>query len=262
MSDLNIDPTEEVNAQEPTEALGDYNSLRQFARFWAVTVDDPDDIENEAVVVSTLFRAYIHNVKPEALGTNQIRVPFLEDRPPSLVIDGHLIQSIANADSAVITGSSGSKFIIANRSSSTFTITISTSSTVGDDQRCVGCFEWDGSAIVPGSITSYELTTTGGLTSLSDDIVKVWGEIATGGTITESFGLSSVSLLATGQYRLTFSRSFSSTNYAVAATPITASNVNITIVSQSISTVDIYLFNNAGSAISVAFTFMIIGRLI
>ncbi len=73
------------------------------------------------------------------------------------MVNGFLLQNTANADlstAARPTGAAATWYLFANRTagSSAFTLTVNSSAVAGVDQRCIGRFYWDGSAIIPASI--------------------------------------------------------------------------------------------------------------
>jgi hypothetical protein len=261
MSDLNIDPTNAVAAQDPTEAQADYNTLRQFARFWALTIDDPDDIENESVVVSTLFQRWIQNVRPIAVSSDtKIRVVYSADRPPSMILDGHLVQNTSNTTSDAYVGGAGTIYGIAIRNGKRFTLEIRDSSVEGEDERVVCEMEWDGSAIIDGSIVSYEAEGIGGVQELDPEVIKAWCSVLLAGSIGDSHQVSSVSKGATGIYTINLSRSFLNNNYAVVGCAYNATaGFNVSVRSKTANQCVIGVYNLAGSLSDQNFDVWFIG---
>ncbi len=143
----------DVAAGQPT-ASAHYNTLRADAlRFGEAAAD--------SVNLGELFSRYEHNLRLQYLATNRLRVPGSVTVPVGIVINGIPLRSVANVDLAAGSAPSGAAatyyvFAIATAASTTFTIDVNTSSAEGTDQRLIGSFYWDGSAIVQDSIiTSY-----------------------------------------------------------------------------------------------------------
>lgn len=116
------------------------------------------DSTNAATLGAVLGR-YSQWVKPQYLATNKIRIPYSAARPPALVVNGYLLKAAADVDSAAASGAAGMRYVMAVRtaSSTTFTITVSaTSTTEATDERLIGSFYWDGSNIQQGSIKGEE----------------------------------------------------------------------------------------------------------
>ena len=139
----------DVSAGQPT-AASHYNTLRADAlRFGEPAAD--------AATLADLFSRYEHNLRMEYLATHKIRVPGSVTAPVGIVINGIPLRSSANVDLAAGDVPSGAAatyyvFAVATAGSTTFTIDTSTSATEGEDQRLIGSFYWNGSAIVQDSI--------------------------------------------------------------------------------------------------------------
>ncbi len=88
---------------------------------------------------------------PERLDPTRVRVPYQINKPPTLMINGYMLQASANVDLAtgVISGAAATWYIFAVRSaeSSTFTLTANTSAAEATDQRLIGEAVWSGTAI-------------------------------------------------------------------------------------------------------------------
>ena len=127
-----------------------YNNLRSDALYFGRAADD-------AVTLAALLERYESRLEIERLNTDQLRVPASTSEPVSLVIAGYMVQAAANVDLAAEnkpSGAAGTYYIFANRAddSTTFTLTVSTSITEGENQRRIGRFYWDGSKIIRDSI--------------------------------------------------------------------------------------------------------------
>ena len=139
----------EVSAGDATLAAH-YNSLRSDALFLGQSGDD-------AVNLAALLERYETRLKIERLNTDQVRIVASASEPVSLLIAGYMVQAVANVDLAADHkpyGTENTFYIFANRAddSTTFTLSVSTSSTEGENQRRVGRFYWDGAKIEKDSI--------------------------------------------------------------------------------------------------------------
>jgi hypothetical protein len=139
----------EVSAGDATLA-SHYNSLRSDALFLGQSGDD-------AVNLAALLERYETRLKIDRLNTDQVRIVASATEPVSLMIAGYMVQAVANVDLAAEHKPSGAEntfYIFANRAddSTTFSLTVSTSSTEGENQRRIGRFYWDGTRIVRDSI--------------------------------------------------------------------------------------------------------------
>ncbi len=138
-----------VSAGQPT-AADHYNHLRQDALNLG---------QNEADVVNlgTFLKRYAAGVKLQYLSANRVRVPYTSSNPPTLMIDGCMLQSTGNVDlpSGLISGSAATWYIFAVRSveSSSFTLSTNTSPTEVTGTRLIGEVYWNGSSIA--SIVCY-----------------------------------------------------------------------------------------------------------
>lgn len=129
-----------------------YNNLRADGVFLGQVAAD-------SVPLGTLLERYESRLELELLDTTKIRVPASATAPVSLLIDGYLCQAVADVDldgGEVPAGGAAAYYIFANRtgSSTTFTLTVNTSSTEAADQRRIGRFYWDGSKIIKDSVRS------------------------------------------------------------------------------------------------------------
>jgi len=138
-----------VSAGDPTQA-SHYNNLRLDALYMGQAVTD-------AVKLGTLLERYESRLEIERLNTTQLRVVAAAAAPVSLMIGGCMVQAVANVDldaGDAPSGAAADYYIFANRaaSSTTFTLSVSTSSTESASTRRIGRFYWDGTAIVKDSI--------------------------------------------------------------------------------------------------------------
>ena len=139
----------EVSAGDATLA-SHYNSLRSDALLLGQSGDD-------AVFLAALLERYETRLNIERLNTDQVRIVASATEPVSLMIAGYMVQAMANVDLAADQKPSGTEntfYVFANRAddSTTFTLSVSTSSTEGENQRRIGRFYWDGAKIEKDSI--------------------------------------------------------------------------------------------------------------
>ena len=138
-----------VSAGDATLA-SQYNNLRSDALFLGRSADD-------AVNLLSLLERYESGLTIQRLDTDRLRIPASEAEPVSLMVDGYMVQAVDNVDLAEEdkpTGTEYTFYVFANREddSTTFTLSVSTASTEGANQRRIGRFHWDGSQIVEDSI--------------------------------------------------------------------------------------------------------------
>jgi hypothetical protein len=143
----------QVTAGQPT-AAEHYNNLRKDAL-------NLGQAESDAVNLGMFFKRFSNGIKLEYLPNHRVRVPHSSMNPPTLMINGYMLQSDANVDLPVglISGPAAMWYIFAVRSpgSSTFTLTANTSASEGSNHRLIGQAYWTGSALI--SALSY-LTPT------------------------------------------------------------------------------------------------------
>lgn len=259
MPTRNIDQIPEVIAGNPTKR-DEYNLLMMYATYLGVNNADFNDTPLANVTLAQLFIRWMQNMRPQALGTTQIRIPFSPERPPSMILDNHLIQSTADVDSAMIAGGAGTRFIMAVRSVKTFTIVIRTSAVEGDDERLLGSFSWSGTAIVSGTIVGYELEGIGGIVFDDPEIVKVWVSSDNAGNILESFNVDSITKTGTGVYQINYSITFQSSVYCAI---VTCNNDNKFAVARdrTVNDCDVATHTSTGSAEDDSFSLVILGEL-
>ncbi len=114
---------------------------------------------DDAVALGAALERYATRLEIEKISAAAVRVPASATAPVSLVIQGFLCQAVANVDLAggeAPAGVAAPYYVFANRAddSTTFTLTVSTIITQGANQRRIGRFYWDGSAIVKDSVRS------------------------------------------------------------------------------------------------------------
>ncbi|MDO9546637.1 MAG: hypothetical protein Q7J07_07805 [Pelolinea sp.] len=140
-----------VSAGDATLA-SHYNNLRADSVFLGKA-------PTAAIPLGTLLERYETRLEIEKLTLNTVRVPATAAVPVSLAVRGYLCQAVANVDLLVggaPAGAAAPYYVFANRAdaSTTFTLSVSTSSTEGADQRRIGRFYWDGAKIVKDSVRS------------------------------------------------------------------------------------------------------------
>ncbi len=139
----------QVTAGQPT-AAEHYNHLRKDAL-------NLGQAETDAVTLGKFFRRFASGMKLEYLANHRVRVPYSSANPPTLMVNGYMLQSDANVDLpvGVISGPAALWYIFAVRTagSTTFTLTANTSASEGNDQRLIGQAYWTGSTLI--SIVCY-----------------------------------------------------------------------------------------------------------
>ncbi len=132
-----------VTSGQPT-AADHYNNLRKDAL-------NLGQADADVVNLANFFNRFSQGVRIEYLATNRVRVPFAGSNPPTLMINGFMLQATDNVDlpSGLISGSPATWYIFANRAagSNTFTLTANTSATEGTDQRLIGQAYWNGTSL-------------------------------------------------------------------------------------------------------------------
>ncbi len=138
-----------VTAGQPT-AADHYNNLRKDAL-------NLGQADADVVNLGNFFKRFYQGVSLQYLATNRVRVPYSASNPPTLMINGFMLQAVANVDlpSGLISGAAATWYIFANRTagSTTFTLSANTSASEGTDQRLIGQAYWDGSSL--GLIVCY-----------------------------------------------------------------------------------------------------------
>ncbi|PKO00072.1 MAG: hypothetical protein CVU42_04845 [Chloroflexi bacterium HGW-Chloroflexi-4] len=134
----------QVTAGQPT-AAEHYNNLRKDAL-------NLGQADADAVKLGEFFRRFSSGVKLEYLANHRVRVPYSFAAPPSLMINGCMLQSDSNVDLPVglISGPAAMWYIFAVRTegSTSFTLTVNTSSSEGSNHRLIGQAYWTGSALI------------------------------------------------------------------------------------------------------------------
>jgi len=139
----------DVTAGQPT-AVAHYNTLRADALTLGQAAAD-------AVNLGDLLSEFESGFNLEILATTRLRCVASLTVPVCLVVAGYLLKTIINVDlsaGGVPSGVAADWYVFANRTaaSTTFTLSVNTSAVEAADQRLVGRFYWDGSAIVKDSI--------------------------------------------------------------------------------------------------------------
>ena len=124
----------------------------------------------------------------EILATNRLRVPYNVNKPPTLMINGYMLQACANVDlpSSQFSGSAATWYVFAVRAdgSDSFTLAVNTSSVEAANQRLIGEAYWDGSNVV--STTCYLFPSA---TLAPADYDSGWFACAYNNTYTKAHGL-------------------------------------------------------------------------
>jgi hypothetical protein len=132
-----------VTAGQPT-ASEHYNNLRLDALHLGAA-------EIDSKTLGGFLNRHAEHMTLERLDTTRVRVPHEINKPPTLMINGYMLQASANVDlpTGVISGAAATWYIFAVRSaeSTTFTLTANTSSAEATDQRLIGAAVWTGSYI-------------------------------------------------------------------------------------------------------------------
>jgi hypothetical protein len=232
----------QVSAGDATLATH-YNTLRSDALFLGQSDDD-------AVNLAALLERYESRLKIERLNTDQVRVVASETEPVSLMIAGYMVQAVANVDLATDQKPSGTEnthYIFANRAddSTTFTLTVSTSNTEGENQRRIGCFYWDGAKIEKDSVrTELAVQIKSLLSYVEPQICEGRLTVSTGVSVPSSDVSSSANVYFTphtGNRVALYVPNYGWRLY-------TFSELSLDLASISTDTnVDIWLYDNAGS---------------
>jgi hypothetical protein len=143
-----------VTAGQPT-AAEHYNFLRKDA----LNLGQSDA---DVVNLGTFFKRFASGLKLEYLANHRVRVPHSSANPPTLMINGFMLQADGNVDlpAGLISGPAATWYIFAVRSagSNSFTLTANTSSSEANDYRLIGQAYWTGSALI--SILCYLAPTS------------------------------------------------------------------------------------------------------
>jgi hypothetical protein len=101
-------------------------------------------------------------------------------------------------------------------------------------------------------------------TIASEDLratAKCWGwTVNASGTSSSIYNISSISYLADGQYRINWDVPFATNTYAVIVNGVNNSAVIATASNFTLASADVFLFNDAGVAVSSRFDVMAIGE--
>jgi hypothetical protein len=219
--------------------------------------------EDNAKTLGDFLGRYSQGMTLEILGIDQIRISYSARKPPTVMVNGYMLQATTNVDTPAHTGASGTYYVMAVRTAAslTFTTEIRSSAVEGTDERVVGEFYWDGAEIAETTIVSYELEGSA-LTNNSPMIIKAWGNISSAGAINDSEGIDSCNL-ASFDYTITWENPFKTTSYAVVAIPINTANGDrfCTIKAITSTSVTIQMHDDAGGAQNDGFTVIAIGEL-
>jgi hypothetical protein len=131
-------------------AASHYNNLRSDAMRLG-------NLAADSVNLGLLLKFFESQLTIKILGTTRIYVPASAAVPVSLVISGTPVQAVANVELALADAAAGAAddwYVFANKTAgtTTFTLSISTVSAEAANQRRLGQFYWNGTAIVKDSI--------------------------------------------------------------------------------------------------------------
>jgi hypothetical protein len=204
----------DVLSGQPT-AASQYNNLRADALRFGCG-------ENDALALGTFLRRTMSGVRIDYLAANRLRVPFSSSNPPSLVVNGYLLQANANVDlpAGMFSGAAAQWFIFAKRTagSTVFSLEVNTNSAETADQRLIGEVYWDGSNLVERSLLTYTLisnpatsvlrTTAQSIANISTTAVSFDSEIFDEGNQWLSAAPTRLTCGKAGTYVITGSASF------------------------------------------------------
>ena len=123
----------DVAGGQPTLAAH-YNNLRKDAVFLG-------NVSTESINLASFLAGVVTGLKLEYLATNRVKVPHVAAAPATLMIDGYLLQSYADVElpAGAFSGAAATWYVFAVRAStSTFTLSVSTSSAVIPGTRLIG----------------------------------------------------------------------------------------------------------------------------
>lgn len=138
-----------VSAGDATFAAH-YNDLRADSVHLGMAAADAEDL-------GTVLEKYESRLEISWYSDTKVKVVASASAPVSLIIDGYLCQIAATiflTDEEIPAGDAMAYYVFANRadSSTGFTLTVNSSITEAANQRLIGRFYWDSSAIVRDSI--------------------------------------------------------------------------------------------------------------
>ena len=141
----------QVTSGQPT-AADHYNNLRADALRLG-------NAEADSLTLKGFLNRHQEHMSLAYLSAARVKVPFDANKPPTIYINGYLLQAAAEVDlaSGLISGSAATWYIFAVRTagSTTFTLAANTSATESTDQRLIGEVYWDGSTIKKTTIKCY-----------------------------------------------------------------------------------------------------------
>lgn len=243
----------DVTAGQPT-AAAHYNNLRRDALHLGNADVDSKDMAN-------FLNRHAEHMSIEYLATNRVRVPYSINKPPTLMINGYMLQLAANADlpSGQFTGAAATWYIFAVRSagSTSFTLAVNTSAAEATDQRLIGEVYWDGSALSSSSIKCYFQQYITGFPTADYD--SGWFAVSAGTTYTKAHSLGvtprfhvllwSASSTGSGDVHpvyVIYSTSPASSVWQI----VTLNNSNVVVITGTGSACDVDMNNSTGGATS------------
>jgi hypothetical protein len=198
----------DVTSGQPT-AAAHYNNLRADALYLG-------NVPSDSKTLAGFLNRHAEHLSLQIIATNRLRVPYSINKPPTIMINGCLLQTSANVDlpSNQFSGAAATWYVFAVRSagSTTFTLAVNSSSAEATDQWLIGEAVWDGSNI--NSVTCYfapaaQLSTA--------DYDSGWFAVAYSNTYTKAHGFGQTPRLVV----LFWSASSSGATLNVPATSVT-----------------------------------------
>ncbi len=169
-----------VTSGQPTFAAH-YNNLRLDALSFG-------QAEADVVPPGTFLKRFAQGITLVYLATNRLRIPYNPLNPPTLMINGCMLQTAANVDlpAGLFSGLAATWYIFAVRTpgSTTFTLSVNTSPIETTDQRLIGQCTWDGIKV------TFVYTTVNSDHQLTDpDYDSGWFAVACNSLFTKAHGL-------------------------------------------------------------------------
>ena len=133
-----------------------FNGLRKDALYLGQEVTN-------AVALATALRRYSAYIKLTKQSAAVVRIPYDLKQPPTLMINGCLLQLTALLDSPALTGTAGTYYLHAVRTdgSTAFGLEWSASASEIPDRRLLASVAWDGTNIGASSITLIDANAGG-----------------------------------------------------------------------------------------------------
>lgn len=255
----------QVEAQEPT-LEDDHNQLRDDALYLGQETVPSETADNNMALGEMLIR-FIQNVGVEIYDDTYIQVPYTADRPPRLVIDGHLCGAAELKRTAEYAGAAGLKYVMAIKTEDSydFEIEIRETAVEGANERYIGTAYWNGDLFVDKYAISYESEKMGinGNSTLAPKAFGIcyeWIE----GVAWRTKGAYNVEQAVThndvGEYEITFLKPMETSDYVVimtCETMLEAQSYIAMIESRSTTSFTVIVRNDAHAAVERDFSFAV-----